>query len=340
MRAWLRNLALAICWLYLLALGGWFAANRLLGDRWWWLFLASAAAFYLFAPLPLVGLIALAARRRGLLLGALAGAVLFLALYGVFWLPRLPQAAPTGPALTVMTTNLLAFNSCVSCVIASLRDSGADLITLQELSPEVAAAIARDLIQEYPYQLLDPQEQVFGLGAISRLPLRDTGETLPGTWVGRPQVLALTFAATQVLVVNAHPLATGPYPPEEIERTIRERYTLAQTLVAFARTHPGPLLYPGDNNTTDQNDAYRLLATAWTDSWREAGRGLGAIYPGTDFSGQGRFHLGPVLVPRWLVRIDYIWHSAHWRAVAARVGPWDGGSDHRPVVARLVLVAR
>ncbi len=340
MRNWLRALFLAPAWLYLGGLGGWFAASRLLGDRWWWLFLLDALALYLLAPLPLVTLVALATRQRALLLGAGAGCALFLALYGGLWLPRPPRAAPVGPALTVMTTNLLGFNSCPACVVATIRDSGADLVTLQELSPDVAAAIARDLADEYPYQLLDPQEQVFGMGAISRLPLRDTGETLPGTWVGRPQVLALTFDDTRVLIVNAHPLATSPGDPAAMERTVRERYALAQTLVAFAQTHPGPLLYPGDSNTTDQNDAYRLLATTWTDSWREAGRGFGHTYPGTDFSGQGRFRLGPVVIPRWLVRIDYVWHSAHWRAVAARVGPWDGGSDHRPVVARLILVTR
>jgi endonuclease/exonuclease/phosphatase (EEP) superfamily protein YafD len=38
------------------------------------------------------------------------------------------------------------------------------------------------------------------------------------------------------------------------------------------------------------------------------------------------------------VRIDYVFYSSHWRAAAARLGPWDGGSDHRPVVAELALL--
>lgn len=339
MRRPIRAVFLALAWLYLGALGGWFVANRVLGDHWWWLFVINALALYLFVPLVPVALGAVAARQRALWAGLAAATALFLFLYGGLWLPR-PAPTASGPALTVMTYNTLGFNPCPDCIVAAIRQSGADLITLQELSPPVAAAIARDLRVEYPYQVLQPREQVFGLGVISRLPLRATGETLPGTWVGQPQIVALTFAGTQVLVVNAHPVATGPTDLPTVEQSLRDRFRQAQTLVAFAQTHPGPLLYPGDSNTTDQNDAYRMLATAWRDSFREAGRGFGHTYPGSDFSGTKRFQIGDFPLPRWLVRIDYIWHSPHWEAISAQVGPWDGYSDHRPMIARLVLVGR
>jgi vancomycin resistance protein VanJ len=339
-RRWLRAAALTLAWGYLLGLGGWFVASRALGDRTWWLFFLNALALYLFAPLPALGLVAALVRQRALWLGLAAGVALFLALYGGLWLPRPAAAAAAGPALTVMTYNVLGHNACPECVVATIRAGGADLVTLQELAPPVAAAIARDLIAEYPYQVLDPREGVVGMGAISRLPLRATGETLPGAWVGRPQILMLDFGGTEVLVVNAHPFATHLGPPAAIERTVRDRYAQAQALVAFARTHPGPLLYPSDCNLSGQNADYRLLATAWRDAWPAAGRGFGHTYPGADFSGRGRFTFGPLVVPRWLVRIDYIWHSPHWRATGARVGPWDGHSDHRPVVARLVLTSR
>ena len=339
MRRWLRALYLAVAWLYLGALGGWFVVNRVLGDRWWWLFVINALALYLFVPLVPTMIGALLARQRALWAGVAAGMALFVFLYGSLLMPR-PAPQDDGPALTVMTYNTLGFNPCPACVVAAIRQSDADLITLQELSPQVAAAIARDLHAEYPYQILQPREQVYGLGAISRLPLRATGETLPGSWVGQPQILALTFAETQVLVVNAHPVATGPTDLRTIEWSIEERFRQAQTLVAFAQTHPGPLLYPGDSNTTDQNDAYRMIATAWRDSFREVGRGFGHTYPGADFSGTQRFQIGGFSLPRWLIRIDYIWHSPHWQPTAAYIGPWDGYSDHRPTIARLVLVSR
>ena len=63
------------------------------------------------------------------------------------------------------------------------------------------------------------------------------------------------------IVTAVAPSARARAASETVRWSIRERYRQAQTLVAFAQTHPGPLLYPGDSNTTDQNDAYRMLAT-------------------------------------------------------------------------------
>jgi endonuclease/exonuclease/phosphatase (EEP) superfamily protein YafD len=39
----------------------------------------------------------------------------------------------------------------------------------------------------------------------------------------------------------------------------------------------------------------------------------------------------------WLVRIDYIFHSPHWKTLDARLAKFDGVSDHRGVVAVLAL---
>ena len=73
------------------------------------------------------------------------------------------------------------------------------------------------------------------------------------------------------------------------------------------------------------------------DAWREAGWGFGHTFPGepTPERGGSRPVLLGVPVPTWLVRIDYIFHSDALVTIAARVGPGDGDSDHRPVVATL-----
>jgi endonuclease/exonuclease/phosphatase family metal-dependent hydrolase len=38
-----------------------------------------------------------------------------------------------------------------------------------------------------------------------------------------------------------------------------------------------------------------------------------------------------------LVRIDYIWHNAQFAVQKIRVGDDSGTSDHRPVIARLIV---
>jgi hypothetical protein len=44
-----------------------------------------------------------------------------------------------------------------------------------------------------------------------------------------------------------------------------------------------------------------------------------------------------VASPGRLFRIGHTWYSPPWRAVQARVGPWDGQSDHLPLFATLAL---
>jgi vancomycin resistance protein VanJ len=236
------------------------------------------------------------------------------------------KEAATGPEITVLTYNVFAHGECTACVIETIRTAGADLVALQELTPPVAAAIVQELAGEYPYRVLAPDPGVIGMGTISRYPLRATGETLPGEWFIVPQVLALDFMGQEVTVLNAHPVASTISPGPVMERSIRDRDAQARAIATFVAEREGPLIAPGDYNTTERNTAYDILSGPLRDAWREAGRGPGHTFPSAD-----EFPLS------WLVRIDYIFHSSHWRAAEARVLPWDGASDHRPLLARLVL---
>ncbi len=343
-RAWIAARLITLARVYFTWLFGWAILHALFGDRWWWLFLLNTFAVYLFFPLPLVFLIALSVRRRETWAGLGIALALGACLYGELFLPRFLWQSGNpldSPTLTVMSYNVLGFNEHPEAVVAAIRTADVDLVVLQELNPWVAAAIQQDLADEYPYQVLDPQEGVTGAGAISRYPLHPADETLPGQWVGNPQILTLEFVDTSVTVLSFHTYATNFVlsAPEAIEWTVRERERQTQTAVDYITAHSGPLIVPVDFNAGDQSTAWALITQVLTDSWREAGWGLGHTFPGADSPGSSRYSLGPIPVPMWMLRIDYIFHSHHWRATSAQIGPWDGVSDHRPVIAELVLTA-
>jgi endonuclease/exonuclease/phosphatase (EEP) superfamily protein YafD len=88
-----------------------------------------------------------------------------------------------------------------------------------------------------------------------------------------------------------------------------------------------PFIVAGDFNTSDQAVIYGELAGYMRDSFREAGWGLGGSWPVSQSRGL------PAFIPP-LVRIDYIWHSDHFRAVEALQGP-PRGSDHLPLLVTL-----
>ncbi len=341
MRSWLspgllRQIETAawvvVAW-YLAGLACWLVVQHLIGDSTWWLFLINAMGIYLFLPLPLA--LAIALWRRSLVLagGSLAAVVVFAWFWGGLFWPN-PHEEPEGPVLTVMTYNVLGFNTDGEGVVEALLESDADIIGLSELNGQVARAIARELREEYPYQTLDPHDGVTGSGVISRLPFRlvEAPELDDTGWISPPTVLELEFDGEKVLFVRVHSASGAPY----FEARERQAHLLAD----FATAQGQPLIIAGDFNTTDRNDSYAVLTEHLYDAWEKAGSGLGNTFPGASKAvtpGSSRPDAWGISVPKWLIRIDYVFCSYDWEAIDARIGPWDGGSDHRPVIAEVTL---
>ncbi|NLE77660.1 MAG: hypothetical protein GX605_13035 [Chloroflexi bacterium] len=326
-----------LAWGYVVLVVGWAALYLLFHERWWWLALLNTFAVYLFAPLPLLALLAAWTRRPSLWLGVAVVAALGLVFFGRHLLPPPVSASAAGPSLTVLTANVLATHDETAPVLAALRASGADLIALQELNPTLAAALQRELADEYPYQFLAPKANFDGMGILSRYPLEPLHEEMGDWWVGDPQVVELDLDAFPVTVLNFHAIPPGDLLHPATRDAARARQ--AGQIVALSQRRPGPYLALGDLNASERSGAYRLIAGSLTDVWREAGWGLGHTFPGGVTPGGSRPRLGGVYVPQWLIRIDYIFASPHWQPLRASIGPWDGLSDHRPVRAVLGLHA-
>nr|HMN30345.1 endonuclease/exonuclease/phosphatase family protein [Caldilineaceae bacterium] len=231
-------------------------------------------------------------------------------------------------------------NPARDAALATLQAANVDVIALQELNPAVAAAVHARLSDRFPYQLLDPQHGVTGMGGISRYPLHTTGQQIPGAWLGSPQVVCLDYHGTPVTLVNVHCVSVefdGWNARAKVEWSIGERERQATALAEFAAAQPGPLIALGGFNTAEQSTAYQCITRRLHDAWRAAGHGLGHTFPGADSPGSARPVIAGVKAPLWLIRIDYIFYSSHWRPLAAWLGPGTGSSDHRPVVAHLAL---
>lgn len=322
-------------WVYFTFIFGWAIAHSLFGDHPWWLFVLNALAFYLFLPLPLIAWIAIYIRRWDIWLGVFLVFALAFSLYGQLFFPWRTSSAPAARSVTVMTYNLLRSNKHTDAVTNAVMASNADVIALQELSPQMASAIQQKLTSVYPYQQLDAQ--IYGgLGVISRYPLRLSEERIRGSWGGALQIISLSIDDQPVLLLNVHVESTSLEPAAIMEKKIAKRNQQVRTIMDFVAAHPEPLILAGDLNSTMRNTSYQAVRSVLADSWVEAGWGIGNTFPGVLSSRSSRLTIAGVEVPTWLVRIDYVFHSRHFRATAAHIGPWDGYSDHRPVIAQLV----
>jgi endonuclease/exonuclease/phosphatase (EEP) superfamily protein YafD len=324
---WLDIFAAAL----LLYLGLWWTT----GDRFWPVFALGYVAHLLLPAAALALPLALYRRRwRSVILESVC-ALAFVWLFRDVVLGRDPQPPPEGaPVLTVLTYNLGNGLASPDRVVSLLREAGADVVGLQEVDAAMAAALAVDLHDRYPYQTLHGLG-IPGKGLLSRYPIvqSDLLELNPG----RPDLrVVLDLNGVQITVVVAHP------PPPQMARTgLRPRPGGAEqldALIATAEAIDGPLLFLGDFNLTRMHDGYqRLEAAGLRDVYRLAGHGAGFTTPtrlaklaerGSVF---GKIPLPPLL------RIDYVWISTHWQPLDAWVGD-DAGSDHLPVIARVALV--
>lgn len=299
----------------------------------WWLFeLLDIFALGLFAPLPLLALAGLLSGDRAAGRWLLVPLALFAWEYGDLFLPQ--RAPSEGRPLRVLTANVLVTNGQHAQVVGLLQMESADVVALQELSPGMADHLARALRSEYPYQLLAPSGTPFGLGVLSRYPIRDTLDGMGWhSHVCACQRVEITVDGRMVTLLNVHPPPPsvsagwlGPFPVPSGFDPARTNRPLDAALDGID-TEAGPLLVVGDFNTSDRQPKYRALRRNLLDAHREAGWGFGNSFPARSLGG---------LPELGLIRIDYILHN---RAVATRAASTGAtpGSDHHHVIADVLL---
>lgn len=333
MTAWLRRTLQSAGWLYLTAAYIFLGLRTLFSEQW---LIGLLSNFTLFAFAPLIALLPAAA-----LTGARRLAILMLplSLGGLLWVGRyfIPKAPPPpSQPLKVVTFNVWVDNPTLDRAEGWLRTSEADVILLQEVPPAWQAGI-EDLQDLYPYQAAQPR---LPLGTaklmLSRHPILSLTHfrlTAEDIFVQQRAVIAVHGMQIAVYNVHLYPLK-GDYP----RLSIRPYNLLVNTLLAYDETirraqvddlrrrvgeEPLPYIVAGDFNFSDQNRLYDRLAASMRDAFMDAGMGFGWTWRAG--MGESTHRLIPTLA-----RLDYVWHSAGIRSVAAEVGA-GVGSDHYPV---------
>ncbi|QGN51015.1 endonuclease/exonuclease/phosphatase family protein [Micromonospora sp. WMMD558] len=308
-----------VCWAAVVPGVGW-AVVRLLGlDR------GPLVQLLAFTPyvaagslLPLVLTVAL--RRRW---PAMVAALTTVALVAVV-APRAIGSAPPdagGPALRLLTANLLAGTADARVLVDLVRRHSVDVLAVQEFTPEIGAELDRlGLDTLLPHRELHPAEGTLGSGLYARFPVSAGGvRHNRGGW-GFDQAYATVAVpgAPPVRVESAHPAA--PYALDQVGHW---RTDLAAQPPA---TPDGSLsILAGDFNATlDHGPLRALLDTGYVDAAEAAGAGLTGTWGPYD---------GDPIPP---VTIDHVLVDRRIAVRGVSVHPVRG-SDHRAVLAVLRL---
>jgi len=231
----------------------------------------------------------------------------------------------------VMTCNVGNGRAVPEQLIRVLRDAGADLVGIQELSDKQAEAISDNLAKEYPYQAMFPGGFA-GKAVLSRFPIL-ASEQLHLSTVRPDLQTMIDLGEAKLAFIVAHP--PPPHPRWSGLKFDSQTWRQIRTLAELAIEH-SPAILLGDFNLADWWGEYAYLrGTGLKDAFFEAGIERGhtlprRIGPWKRFLALNRLLSGLSLVP--MVRVDYIWYTEQLKCQQAWVGK-DTGSDHLPVLA-------
>jgi endonuclease/exonuclease/phosphatase (EEP) superfamily protein YafD len=272
---------------------------------------------------PTLAALGLAATGRRRCLAVVAGALVTAHL--VWAAPDLRPARPrpvdagAGPRLRVFSANLRYVNADMGGIADEIRESRPDVLALQEVSPlNLVALEATGVSDDYPHRLVVARADAFGGAILSRLPLEDSKSLL---------VAGLPVPSTTVVVGDRRVRLYDVHTRAPMGREISTWKAQLAELRRLVRGDEGPRVVAGDLNATSGHRAFReLLGAGLRDAHVDRGRWWATTWP------RDRPWLPP------LARLDHLLVSPEVAVLDVREGT-GRGSDHRPVVADLALLA-
>ena len=235
-------------------------------------------------------------------------------------------AEPGATELRVVSANIYRGQADLQELMEIVRDTDADLLSVQELQPDALRDLDRlGLRSLLPYRTVLPDSETFGGGIFSRNPLRvlEPVRTVPrsektGELLSMPRAIVFMPGDRVLDVVAAH-----PHPPTQGDVDDWET-----GLAAMPGAGEGPLgLLIGDFNATLDHDAFRhLIGRGYRDAGEVMGDGL-----------ENTWHVGRFLPPP--VAIDHVLADERMGVSAYEVHDLPG-SDHEALSATLFIPAR
>ena len=229
---------------------------------------------------------------------------------------------PVGPTVRVMTYNVNWGGARPDLAVAAIREADADVVCLQETTPEWETYLRGELVGTYPHVMFRHSGGAGGLAFLSRNRLEDveyieTPGWFPG-WLVRAET---SVGPVQFLAVHLRPplgenggVSVSGYVRSRDVR-VREVQTLHARLDAAL-----PAVILGDFNENESGEAFRWLTDqGFSDAV--------ASVDGKTYTWEWRTSLVTLRN-----RFDHILLSPHLRTQNARVMR-AGASDHFPVVA-------
>ncbi|MBL9185201.1 MAG: endonuclease/exonuclease/phosphatase family protein [Verrucomicrobiaceae bacterium] len=249
--------------------------------------------------------------RRRKFLGLLALVSMFWNAWPVFEVHR--TAEPGEGKLTLMTFNVLYNHPQPERVIEHVMKTDPDVVCLLETDWRWHEHL-QPLRDKYPHHAEELEYGAFGFACFTRLPTKSLTTRYFAHGLFPSLVMELEHDGKPLTVIATHP------PPPMSSHTAGIWQKQFIEIAKLASTIPHDLIVAGDLNATPWCHGMRLLQTGSGLQFRSAD----PVWPPT-----WGLHL-PMMIP-----IDHVLVKGELSIMQRTIGP-DLGSDHRPVLVRLL----
>jgi endonuclease/exonuclease/phosphatase (EEP) superfamily protein YafD len=226
-----------------------------------------------------------------------------------------PARTCSDDPLRVVTANAWFANTDHAALVTWLGRSDADIIALQEITPQWVTAL-EPLALAYPYRKFIPRDDPYGIALLSRWPILDA-QRADFAGDGMPSLVAnVEVQGRKLQVIALH--TRWPVVPEL--QVARDR--ALQQAAALALTRSDSTILLGDLNLTPYAPAFTRLVS---------GSGLRDALAGEAWRPTWQAGFWPLALP-----IDHVLVPRGSCVTAHEIGPYVG-SDHRPLLVTLRL---
>jgi len=221
------------------------------------------------------------------------------------------------PKITLLTSNVLMDN----------RNSKPLMDLIERHKPDVVATLETDTwwqtqldtLEQYPYRMAHPLDNMYGMHIYSRLPLED--ETIDFLVEDDIPSMSMRVRINDMRTIRLHVLHPRPPAPGENEQSI-ERDVELLLLAKHLQDLDEPVIVSGDLNDVAWSRTTRLFRRISGMLDIRVGRGM-----------LNTFHADFRFI-RW--PLDHVFVSTHFKVVKVKRLAHIG-SDHFPVLATLAL---
>jgi len=239
------------------------------------------------------------------------------------------------PCLVVATHNILTGNTRLEATAKAIRETGADIVCLQETVPASERVLRSALEDLYPHMRFNVGKIGNGPGFLSKYPIRGYTYVVSSAGINGTGYALVDVGGQLVHVVNVHlnPCGFARGGLQGIAKGMRQMESIHREEIAdiYRNLNPSsPTLVMGDFNSLSD-----LAAPTWL---KEHGfvDSFASVQPYPDVFKTMFFRWRGVEMG---IRIDFIFHTPHFKTEGSRVVR-KGGSDHALVLSRMKFPVR